>query len=210
MFDKTKFKEDGFLLIPEYYNIDTDMINNAKSIMSDKAYTGGRRYLTHNLDNVRKDLRSLVVTTEIAEFLNHFTKEEISCKDIMLTYDYKHEVKTRNKWLHFDRWRSLKALVYLTDVEEDMGPFSVVPGSHVTGAAMRRSFRSLPYDRRPNRIELDYPGFYKKPLKLLGKAGTLILFDSDIFHMGGNISPNKERILIRSHWYVDRSWQEVC
>ena len=49
-----------------------------------------------------------------------------------------------------------------------------------------------------NRLELDYPQLYE-PNKLIpveGKAGTLIVFDSDIFHQGGKINiKDKERIV---------------
>ena len=64
------------------------------------------------------------------------------------------------------------------------------------------------YENRPNRIELDYPELYQEPLGLIGTSGTLILFDSDIFHLGGKIEKDHERTLIRSHWYSTKNWRE--
>ena len=100
-------------------------------------------------------------------------------------------------------------MVYLTDVEKGCGAFSVVPESHHVGAKLRRSSNKLPYSIRPNRVKLDFPEFYTEPIQIYGPPGTLILFDSDIFHLGGKIEENKERILIRSHWYTNRKWQET-
>ena len=125
----------------------------------------------------------------------------------MITHDFLNKFEI-NQHLHFDRWRSLKAMVYLTDVGEGDGPFSVVPGSHKKGAELRRSYRSLPYGIRPNRVKLDFPEDYEKPVSIHGSAGTLILFDSDIFRSGGDILEGRERKLIRSHWYYSRKWQE--
>ena len=95
----------------------------------------------------------------------------------------------------------MKPLVYIKDVSEKDGPFTVVEGSHTIGAELRKQSSSLPYDMRKNRIDIDFPEikYTKKPL--VGAAGTTIIFDSDIFHEGGNIlSPEGERIIIRSHW----------
>lgn len=61
------------------------------------------------------------------------------------------------------------------------------------------------FTNNKNRLELDYPQLYE-PNKLVpveGKAGTLIVFDSDIFHQGGKINiKDKERIVLRSHNYL--------
>jgi len=126
----------------------------------------------------------------------------------MITHEFKSDQKARNNWLHFDRWRSYKAMVYLTDVAENDGPFSVIPRTHTVGASLRRLTIDQRYENRLNRIELDYPDLYKEPTKILGLAGTLILFDSDIFHEGGKIQKNHQRKLIRSHWYSNQTWRE--
>jgi hypothetical protein len=56
-------------------------------------------------------------------------------------------------------------------------------------------------------IKLDYPELYKEPTPIFGAPGTLILFDTDIFHLGGKVSTGKERKLIRSHWYPNFEWR---
>ena len=56
-----------------------------------------------------------------------------------------------------------------------------------------------------NLIELDYPELYdeSKLIPVEGKAGTLIVFDSDLFHQGGKINKKgAERIVIRMHNYL--------
>lgn len=145
---------------------------------------------------------------------------------IYSTHDYKFDGKIgRNGYLHFDRNSSLKFFLYLNDVTEDNGAFYIQPGSHILGKKLREkawgTFIPSPNDsffkkilnktfgndfkNVKNRLELDYPQLYE-PNKLVpveGKAGTLIVFDSDIFHQGGKINiKDKERIVLRSHNYL--------
>lgn len=205
-FDQIEFSSNGFIVIKGFYAINKEMVDIATSIMNDKSYKNGKRFLTHNLKDIPKSLRSLIANEDLKEFFN-LLELKIPCRDVMLTHDYLNRFEI-NQHLHFDRWRSLKAMVYLTDVGEGDGAFSVVPGSHKRGAELRRRYKNLPYSIRPNRIELDFPEDYKKPVNIYGPAGTLILFDSDIFHSGGDILEGRERKLIRSHWYYNRKWQE--
>jgi hypothetical protein len=198
--------KEGYILKENYFNITQTDVQIADSIMVDISYKNGKRFLTHNIEDVPTCLRNLIVNEDLREFFN-LLEPKIPCRDVMLTHDYLNKFEI-NQYLHFDRWRSLKAMVYLTDVGEGDGAFSVVPGSHKRGAELRRSYRNLPYGIRPNRVVSDFPEDYKKPVKILGPAGTLILFDSDIFHSGGDIYEGRERKLIRSHWYYNRKWQE--
>jgi hypothetical protein len=142
------------------------------------------------------------------------------------THDYKFDGTIgRNGYLHFDRNSSLKFFLYLNDVNEDNGAFYIQIGSHKLGKKLREkawgNFIPLPVDSLfkkilnktfgtnfknvKNRLELDYPEFFE-PNKLVpveGKAGTLIVFDSDIFHQGGKINiQGKERVVLRSHNYL--------
>ena len=112
----------------------------------------------------------------------------------------------RNGYLHFDRIWTFKYLYYLTDVKElSDGPLRVVPKSNQWGAAMRINQAGKPYELQKNRIQIDYPDIYnsfdieEKTTPIFGDAGTLIIFDTDTFHMGGNVSNDRERKVCRLH-----------
>ena len=160
-------------------------------------------------------------------FLNYNNKiSKGFFNSIYSTHDYKFDGSIgRNGYLHFDRNVSLKFFLYLNDVTKENGAFFIQPNSHKLGKELReKAWGSLiptPNDSLlkkvllklfgkhfsiiKNRIELDYPSIYdsEKLIPVEGKAGTLIVFDSDVFHQGGKINKKgAERIVLRMHNYL--------
>ena len=108
----------------------------------------------------------------------------------------------RNGWLHFDRNTCWKYFIYLTDIDQESGAFTIVPKSHKLGEELHKTAwqEDSQYSGVKNRIELDYPylleGLDITPIE--EKAGTLIAFNTDCFHKGGQIlKEGKERVVIR-------------
>ena len=131
-------------------------------------------------------------------------RHDFAC-EVFITHEFRTDRgKARNGFLHFDRTRAFKFMLYLSEVEEDCGPFTCVPGTHLKGREMRTAAwkRTRDYGEVKNRIDLDYGelGITREDhVPVTGPPGTLIVFDSDVFHMGGNIEPGKARLIIRSH-----------
>lgn len=130
-----------------------------------------------------------------------------SCRAVMATHDYQNENGIdRNGFLHFDRKQTLKFFLYLTDCDESNGAFRYVPGSRELGRTLRQQAivdSSGEYKSIANRLELDYVDLNytaEDSEPLVGNAGTLFLFDTDTFHMGGIVEDGKERVVIRSHY----------
>tara|TARA_B100001564_G_C20157849_1_gene454004 strand:+ start:72 stop:452 length:381 start_codon:yes stop_codon:yes gene_type:complete len=123
--------------------------------------------------------------------------------NVFATHDYKYEGElARNGWLHFDRHWRLKFFIYLTDVDKSSGAFSCSIGSREKGAALRKAAWNAPtYEGVKNRIGLDYPELLDQypcePVE--APAGTLIVFDTDTFHMGGKCDEGNERLIVRLH-----------
>ena len=150
---------------------------------------------------------NLIKSLVVDDFLETFDNFGVTAQDIFITHEFKNEV-SRNNYLHFDRLRSFKVLLYLTDVDQNNGPFCLVEKSHFQGAKFRRGFAAYTnYEEKKNRIDLDYPNLKYNLLPIIGKPGTTIVFDSDIFHSGGAVNENSERLILRSHWYKDFNWR---
>lgn len=136
-------------------------------------------------------------------------------KDIFSTYDYLADQGVGPQgWAHFDKLQRFKFFLNVTDVDGSSGPLSISPGSHhktrelrllepgVGGVSKWRFGRFsgdpgvCPHWDSPQN---HYPGVSYELVPMIGPAGTLVVFDSDIIHKGGNVSPGHQRIVVRSH-----------
>lgn len=80
----------------------------------------------------------------------------------------------------------LTAQLYLTDVDQSLGPTWVVPGSHRAG-------------RTPREGERQWQGREAEPV--LCKAGDALVFRSDLWHSGGaNLSESHDRDMLQVHY----------
>ena len=124
-------------------------------------------------------------------------EESILNHDIFLVHDVRTSVHIAQD-LHYDKIPTLKFFIYLTDTTSENGSFYCVPGSH--------KYTKKLQDK--NRIELKSPEhsetrfvpleFQSEQIPLEGKAGTLIIFDTDVFHRAGKVDKG-ERFVMRGH-----------
>lgn len=88
--------------------------------------------------------------------------------------------------------RQLKFMIYLNDVDENGGAFEYIPESHkVSSKFFTNSFNNN-FRYNSDDISKLYPN---KSIKLSGKAGTLIAFDSSGIHRGSPILKGKRYAL---------------
>lgn len=128
------------------------------------------------------------------------------CTEVFVCHEFpKDEGTARQGYLHYDRMRTFKCFAYLTDTTVENGALHVVPGSHLQGRKWRTQFCTpeTPYDKQKNRPGLDLPideleqgAIVPQPIE--GTAGTMILFDSDLLHRGGQVHEG-HRWVVRSH-----------
>lgn len=76
------------------------------------------------------------------------------------------------------RMRFVKVFVYLTDVDEDSGPHTLIPGTH------RNRPDSLWADGRHTDAAVKKEGILDKESRILGKKGTIFLVDTTLLHKG--------------------------
>jgi len=99
--------------------------------------------------------------------------------------------------LHFDVKPTLKFFLYLNDVNEENGAFTCVPKSHIITKSIRQTnSRSISYENRNFTREHKFSSSDEVPV--CGKAGTLIVFSTEVFHKAGIVIKN-ERKIMRGH-----------
>lgn len=224
------FKIDSYLTLPEIDSIKSEVLKYHKT--NGQTYPFGSTYAINDLkhlpsDSLQKSVFSKPWMKELfLAYNNNISKGFFS--SIYSTHDYKFDGSIgRNGYLHFDRNASLKFFLYLNDVTKENGAFYIQPGSHKLGKKLRekawgkliptpndnfikkiyQKFFGKTFNQVKNRIEIDYPQLYdsSKLIPVEGKAGTLIVFDSDIFHLGGLIEKKgMERLVLRMHSYLSK------
>ena len=211
-------KEYGICRVPNYLNDGTvsKLKNEALELVTNEPnddYEFGKatrlQRLFHDQNgslipnpNLKPTISEVFSNIEMSKISELYMGNHALNSDIFITHDYKHDNGlARNGFLHFDRIYTFKFFIYLTDVNENCGPFSVVPKSHIKGKELRLQTRGE-YEELKNRILLDYPdlGYTSdEVVPVLGNAGDLIIFDTDLFHLGGVVKENNERLIIRGH-----------
>ncbi|MBI3318085.1 MAG: phytanoyl-CoA dioxygenase family protein [Candidatus Omnitrophica bacterium] len=118
-----------------------------------------------------------------------------------------HSEKPDYSFLHFDTIRStLKAYLYLTDVEEGCGPLAISKGSHhwkrhplmLEEIMARRKTRFSPEEIRRYGIS--------PPVPIHGKAGSLFCFTSNAIHSATDVAPGRERWSVHLYYYSLRRY----
>lgn len=120
------------------------------------------------------------------------------------SFEYKKSTEAngrpRNSYWHFDPWRALKYFFYLDDVDLNNGCLRVVPGSIEMSANIRNSHTLQEIVDKYYIVEEEVSKIENKVINLQGKKGSMIVFDTDIFHVGSNIlEDNSKRMIITVH-----------
>lgn len=153
-------------------------------------------------------------------------------KEYLFIHDFKYDANTIYGHLHFDRRHQLKFMIYLTDVQsKNHGAFCAIPKSNSLGKDLyMRSWRkALCLNTNDyNKIEQmaheipDNDHRYKslsfsihnnslimrdllyQAIPVTGLAGTLIIFDTHVLHLGGVVADKFERKTLRLHTFPEK------
>lgn len=127
---------------------------------------------------------------------NYFNTEATLNKDIFVVHDVEGSRHIAND-LHFDVVPTFKFFLYLTDTSKANGAFSCVPGSHKRTADIRQQLgNKISYTNRELSRELPYSDDEIVPIE--GKAGSLIIFTTEVCHKAGIVSKGERRVM-RGH-----------
>ena len=103
---------------------------------------------------------------------------------------------------HFDRIPTLKFMLYANDLTKESGAFCLSSGSHIWAKGLFNDSTPRPLHGEHGFLELsrNIPQPILSRLKPIeGKAGTIIIFDTDCIHHQGIVHAGEAHI-IRSHY----------
>tara|TARA_A100001015_G_scaffold314440_1_gene423887 strand:- start:1272 stop:1970 length:699 start_codon:yes stop_codon:yes gene_type:complete len=139
--------------------------------------------------------------TKISNFMNHAIDYDFYLRNIWM-------IKTKNEDFrknelpfipHIDKKRYLKVFLYVDDVEENDGPFTVSLGQSPTENEKKR--KKWIINDNGNKHGLLYKDETSQFKKLTFKAGTIICFDTNIPHFAGEVKYNGCRKVLRFNYF---------
>ena len=97
----------------------------------------------------------------------------------------------QNAGLHFDPYQALKFIIFITDVTKKNGATRLIPKSNLEGKKFRENLRPT-YYKGESVLDCHTPFSNSEfnendAVYIEGSAGSLLIFDTDLWHGGGEI-----------------------
>jgi hypothetical protein len=164
----------------------------------------------HGIENISDDFKFMAahrILTKIASvYLGESTRTAFSLAARLESSESK--IGSGGGWHRDSSFPQLKAMAYLSDVEECNGPFQLLSGSHVFLKSIRDNIiGKQKYGEvrwRGEEVEQVLSKTDRKRLNtFVAKQGTLIIFDSSTIHRGSPISEGR-RYAVTNYFYPER------
>ena len=199
-------KQFGVLIIPSFYSDDVieklnsefaQLLEQKQPYIKNVPYSNGKAAYALTKE-IEKDIYPVTIETYTAPFMAELTESYFGkkVKSNIGIYFVKDVVGSKHiaNDLHFDVQQSLKFFIYLNDATAENGAFYAVPGSHKEAQKLRAKYGSeINYENRELSRELPVKDSDAIPIE--GKAGSLIIFDTDVFHKAGTVHSGERRVM---------------
>lgn len=186
-------RKEGVLLLPSAFSISEEDAQRLMEITAENGYESDS-VQTWFPTTMPAELKEFSQSSLIKGIIDHARGySSPACVSRLYISHPLPEITGSFLWHHDGLFHYYKALLYLTDVGEEDGPFEYVPGSN------QQRWRYYSYTRsRFEPAQLPQPG----PRKYLGKRGDLILLDANGIHRAANPVAGRKR-LVASTAFVD-------
>jgi ectoine hydroxylase-related dioxygenase (phytanoyl-CoA dioxygenase family) len=208
------FKQDGFVILNNFCTSELcdlikneldDIFNNKKEIV--KKFDNSADNRLFNAENFSKNIKNFSINNEIKDIGSIYFNTEIESVTTLankLVYNPMAKVGSGGDW-HRDNYNTeIKAMLYLTDVQEENGPLEIIKNSQYFIATLGANIKlknKFPNTRFDNDEIQDFIKNNNLNTKLVtGKKGTLVLFNSSGIHRGAPIKKG-ERYALTNYYY---------
>lgn len=108
---------------------------------------------------------------------------------------------------HYDKAHTLKFFLYLEELDRNNGVMEVTAGTHNKNKAVRES--EMEIKDKIAEVENVVSENEDDLIPVEGRAGTILIFDTDISHRAGHVRPGFERKIIRGHTVTGTIFKEI-
>ena len=214
-----KIKKDGYCVVPKFTEEEVKTIRDelteiyklipdfaafySKKTIEENAYAYGKHLRFGTLNEIPK-FRDIFLSKGLSTVTKGYLGDNcIENLQIFSTHEYKMleegKEKPRNSFWHFDPYYSLKYFIYLQDTTIENGCLQIIPDTIKNSKEVRNK---LPFDeicKTGYEVE-DLISDVGDPINLEAKSGDMVVFDTDLFHVGSNLQKEGlERMVIIVH-----------
>lgn len=219
-----KIKSEGIVVIPNYLSLPIcekiiNEINSFKKkerIISEKDEGIGGDLRIFNFEDYSLTAQEFARNSFIQNLVSKYLGTQLEAKSVLagkVVFNKSLKTNSGGDWHRDSDLSQMKAMIYLTDVSEDNGPFTFIKNSN--DFDFKRQSRKYPFLERliyifrglptkPPRYSDDYvknqDEFKKNIIKVTGKAGTLVIFDGGYIHRGDVIREGT-RYTLTNYYY---------
>jgi len=191
-----EIKKKGYVVIPDFFDKnqcelcvnDMDlMFQNNKELIHESDYSDSRIF---GAEYLSENINSFATHSLLNNLANAYNAVPTDCG---FTLAGKisvsgHEYGSGGPWHRDSYFRQFKSLLYLTDVDENHGPFQIISESHdkehISSDSKTANLESMQCTFDQNTIKQIIEKEPERLHSLTGKAGTVVLVDTSCIHRG--------------------------
>ena len=191
-----EIKKNGYIVIPDFFDKDQCnacikdmdwMFENKKEFVQESEYADSRIFGAEHLsENINK-----FATDKLLNDLANAYNAVPTCCGFTLAGRIKatgHEYGSGGPWHRDSYFRQFKSLLYLTDVDENHGPFQIIHESHkqkkISSDTKTGNLESMQCKFNKEIVEKILKEEPDRLVSFTAKAGTVVLVDTSVIHRG--------------------------
>jgi len=191
-----KIKKNGYVVIPDFFDKnqcescvnDMDlMFQNNKELIHQTDYSDSRIF---GAEYLSENINSFATHTLLNNLANAYNAVPTDCGFTLAgkISASGHEYGSGGPWHRDSYFRQFKSLLYLTDVDENHGPFQIISESHdkehISTDSKTANLESMQCQFDQNTVKQILEKEPERLHSLTAKSGTVVLVDTSCIHRG--------------------------
>lgn len=210
-----EIKENGYVVIPNFFNKeecdscikDMDwMYENKKEFVQESDYADSRIF---GAEHLSENIKKFSTNKLLNNLANYYNAVPTSCGFTLAgkIQSTGHQYGSGGDWHRDSYFRQFKSLLYLTDVDNEHGPFQVIKQSHkqerISSDTKSGELTSMQCDFNQETVDKILKNDPLRLDSITGKAGTVVLVDTSIIHRGSPLKKGARYAL--TNYFFEKS-----
>tara|TARA_B100001559_G_scaffold319138_1_gene327791 strand:- start:933 stop:1697 length:765 start_codon:yes stop_codon:yes gene_type:complete len=219
-----ELKKEGIVVIPNYFNknkckkvIDQiELFSKTKKVFIERDEGIGGDIRVFKFEEYSDEALNFSKDDFIKKIVSKYCDQKLETKSVLagkVLFEKKYQTNSGGDWHRDADVKQMKAMLYLSDVKDENGPFCFIKESKNFDFKRRDNkyaflqkiiFKIKGLPLKPPRYENEYimkqPKTRDKILRVKGNSGTLVIFDGSYIHRG-DVIRSGTRYSLTNYYY---------